>query len=87
MTTLQPIVRALRSAWPNATILVRGDSSLATPEVYQFCESEGLLYAFGYRSNNVLQERTESALHDLQTYYCVENLLLGQWTPQIRLDG
>jgi hypothetical protein len=70
VTTLQPIVQALRAAWPNVTILVRGDSGLATPEVYEFCESEGLLYAFGYSSNNVLKERTESALHDLQTYYC-----------------
>jgi len=69
VTTLQPIVRALRAAWPDVTILVRGDSGMATPEVYEFCEAEGLLYAFGYSSNNVLKERTESALRDLQTYY------------------
>jgi hypothetical protein len=69
VTTLQPIVQALRAAWPNVTILVRGDSGLATPEVYEFCEAEGLLYAFGYSSNNVLKERTEPALRDLETYY------------------
>jgi Transposase DDE domain group 1 len=69
VATLQPIVRALRAAWPDVTILVRGDSGLATPEVYAFCEAEGLLYAFGYSSNNVLKERTEAALRDLETYY------------------
>jgi hypothetical protein len=69
VTTLQPIVQALRAAWPDVTILVRGDSGLATPEVYAFCEAQGLLYAFGYSSNNVLKERTESALRDLETYY------------------
>lgn len=69
VTTLRPIVQALRAAWPDVTILVRGDSGLATPEVYEFCEAEGLLYAFGYSSNNVLKERTEAALRDLQTYY------------------
>jgi hypothetical protein len=69
VTTLQPIVQALRAAWPDVTILVRGDSGLATPEVYEFCEAQGLLYAFGYGSNSVLKERTEVALHDLETYY------------------
>lgn len=69
VTTLQTIVRSLRAAWPNLLILVRGDSGLATPEVYEFCEQEGLLYAFGYSSNDVLKERTAAALHDLETYY------------------
>lgn len=69
VATLQPIVRALRATWPDMTILVRGDSGLATPEVYEFCEAEGLLYAFGYSSNHVLKERTEAALRDLETYY------------------
>ena len=69
VTTLQPIVRALRAAWPNVLILVRGDTGLATPEVYEFCEAEGLLYAFGYSSNDVLKERTAGALQDLETYY------------------
>jgi Transposase DDE domain group 1 len=48
---------------------VRGDSGLAVPELYEFCEAEGLLYAFGYRSNDVLKERTAGALRDLETYY------------------
>lgn len=69
VTTLQTIVQALRTAWPNVTILVRGDSGLAVPEVYEWCEAEGLLYAFGYASNDVLKERTAQALRDLETYY------------------
>jgi hypothetical protein len=67
--TLRPIVQALRAAWPHVTILVRGDSGLAIPEVYEFCEAEGLLYAFGYASNEVLKERTAQPLRDLETYY------------------
>jgi Transposase DDE domain group 1 len=69
VATLQAIVDALRAAWPGVLILVRGDSGLATPEVYEFCETQGLLYAFGYSSNAVLKERTAQALNDLQTYY------------------
>jgi len=69
VATLAPIVEALRAAWPDVTILVRGDTGLAVPEVYDWCEAEGLLYAFGYASNDALKERTAPALADLQTYY------------------
>jgi hypothetical protein len=48
---------------------VRGDTGLATPALYEFCEAEGLLYAFGYSSNDVLKDRTAPALADLETYY------------------
>jgi hypothetical protein len=67
--TLHTIVQALRTAWPHVTILVRGDSGLATPAVYEYCEAQGLLYAFGYASNDVLKARTAPALNDLETYY------------------
>jgi hypothetical protein len=51
---LQGIVTALRRAWPDVLILVRGDSGMAGPGMYEFCEAQGLLYAFGYASNAVL---------------------------------
>jgi Transposase DDE domain group 1 len=69
VSTLRSIVTALRAAWPGVLVLVRGDTGVATPELYEFCEAEGLLYAFGYASNQVLKERTAAALQDLETYY------------------
>jgi Transposase DDE domain group 1 len=69
VSTLRSIVGSLRAAWPDVLILVRGDTGMAVPEVYEFCEAEGLLYVFGYASNEVLKRRTEAALSDLQTYY------------------
>ena len=69
VSTLRSIVRALRAAWPDLLLLVRGDTGMAVPEVYEFCEEEGLLYVFGYASNEVLKRRTEAALSDLETYY------------------
>src|SRR5438876_5019803 len=45
VSTLRTTVAALRAACPHVTILVRGDTGLAMPEVYEFCEAEGLLYA------------------------------------------
>lgn len=69
ISTLATIVQAVRAAWPHVTILVRGDTGLATPANYEYCEAEGLLYAFGYASNTVLKDRTAQALSDLETYY------------------
>jgi Transposase DDE domain group 1 len=50
-------------------ILVRGDTGFAVPELYEFCEQQGLGYAFGYASNDVLKERTDPLLADLEEYY------------------
>jgi Transposase DDE domain group 1 len=69
VAALRGLVTALRRAWPGVLILVRGDSSLAGPALYAFCEAEGLLYAFGYASNAVLQRRTGRALWELELYY------------------
>jgi hypothetical protein len=62
-------VAQLRAAWPEVLILVRGDSGFAVPLGYEFCERQGLLDAFGYSTNVVLQARTQPWLADLQEYY------------------
>jgi hypothetical protein len=69
LETLQIIVAHLRAAWPDVVILVRGDTGLAVPALYEYCEREGLLYALGYGSNAVLKARTDGWLSDLETYY------------------
>lgn len=66
---LKGIVNQLRRVWPHVTILVRGDNGFAVPEMYEYCEAEGLLYALGYASNDVLEARTDPLLADLQEYY------------------
>lgn len=80
VAVLSRIVDRLRQAWPDVLILVRGDCSLAQPELYEYCESQGLLYAFGYASNAVLQRRTEAAFQDLHTYYA----FYGQREPHVQ---
>lgn len=69
VAALQAVVDKLRQAWPNVLILVRADTGFAVPEMYDYCEREGLLYAFGYGSNQVLKERSAPWLADLQLYY------------------
>jgi len=97
--TLKAIVEHLRHAWPGITILVRGDGGFAVPAVYEFCETEGLLYAFGYSTNAVLRERTDAMAADLETYYrfygyrdphvqrfeVFEDYQAGEWTRPRRI--
>jgi hypothetical protein len=66
---LRPIVERLQQAWPGVRITVRADSGLAMPEVYDFCEQDGLSYVLGYGTNAVLERATAAALADVELYY------------------
>lgn len=69
VATLQNLIVQLRQAFADVRILIRGDTGFAVPAMYEFCEQEGLLYVFGYASNEVLKARIESWSKDLQEYY------------------
>lgn len=66
---LESIVRKVRAAWPGVVITVRGDGGLAVPRLYEYCEAQGLRYAFGFSANAVLHRATATALADLELYY------------------
>ena len=66
---LHALVRRLRAAWPGVVIRVRADNGFGVPEVYDFCEQQGLPYAIGYASNAVLQRATACAADDVELYY------------------
>ena len=59
---LQPIIAALRKAWPDVEILIRADAGFATPRLYRFCERESLDYLIGFAASKPLKERTDWAL-------------------------
>ena len=69
VSVLQDLVSRLRQAWPEVEIVIRGDTGFAVPELYDYCEALGLQYAIGYATNDVLKERTEAWLADLQEYH------------------
>jgi Transposase DDE domain group 1 len=66
---LQAIVSKLRQAWPGVVIKVRGDTAMAVPRLYDYCEAHDLRYAFGFARNAVLERATEQALADVELYY------------------
>jgi hypothetical protein len=66
---LRALVTRLRAAWPDVVIRLRADNGFAVPEVYDFCEQQGLVHAIGYASNPVLQRATDRAADDVELYY------------------
>lgn len=67
--TLQEVVRLLRRYFPDLTVFVRGDGAFGGPEMLDFCEREGLLYAFGYSNHRGLKPQTGFILEQLQLYH------------------
>lgn len=53
---LEPVLFSLRRTYPEATILVRGDSGFAVPQLYNLCEEYGVHYLFKLKANATLHK-------------------------------
>ena len=93
---LEQIVTQLRQSWPDVMILIRGDCGFAIPEMYEFCEENGLFYAFGYATNEVLKRRTNRCLQTvklaarmwdekIQRFLAFEDYQAGSWSRPRRI--
>jgi len=67
--TVREVVQALRRQFPGLTIFVRGDGAFGGPEMLEYCDREGLLYALGYSNHEGLKPRTAWFLEQLKLYY------------------
>lgn len=67
--TVQEVVQRLRRHFPGLTIFVRGDGAFGGPEMLDYCDREGLLYAVGYSNHEGLKPRTAWFLEQLKLYY------------------
>ena len=59
---LKRIVGRVREAWPEVHIEVRADAGFAVPELYDYCEKEGIGYTIGLISNPRLEEIAQDLL-------------------------
>ena len=66
---LEPVLFSLRRTYPEATILVRGDSGFAGPQLYDLCEEYGVHYLFKLKAN--------ATLHKFSSYE--EELVLARY--------
>jgi hypothetical protein len=96
---IRRIVERMRAHWPDITIFVRGDSGVAGPEMYDYCERNGLLYAFGFGTNSVLKRRVSgleleenarllwwiTGRHELQSFHVFEDYKAKSWPHARRI--
>lgn len=59
---LARIVAQIRAAWPEVSILARGDSGFAREPLMAWCEEHGVDYVFGLARNKRLERALEPAL-------------------------
>ena len=94
--TLDEIIQQLRQAWPDVAIFIRGDAGFGVPEMYDFCEREGLFYTFGYSTNARLKHHTEELLAEtvcefqtseepLQRFLSIDDYQAGSWSRSRRI--
>jgi Transposase DDE domain group 1 len=63
LSVLKRVVRRLREAWGRGLeIEIRADAGFAIPEIYDYCEREGIGYTIGLISNPRLEEIAEDLL-------------------------
>jgi DDE family transposase len=62
---LKHVIRRIRSHWPKVAILVRGDSHYGRPPVMDWCEDNGIFYAFGLGTNAALAARAAPLNEDV----------------------
>ena len=62
LSVLKRIVGRLRRAWPGVEVEIRADAGFAVPEIYNYCEKEGIGYTIGLISNPRLEEIAQDLL-------------------------
>jgi hypothetical protein len=69
MAIMERIVERLRGSFPRSRLLLRGDSGLALPEVYDGCEALQVLYVISVAKNPRLLELAEPFLERARAQY------------------
>ncbi len=66
LAILRRLVRRLRARWPHVAIELRADAGFAKPEIYAYCEREGIAYTIGLVPNARLERLAAPLLADAQ---------------------
>lgn len=62
LAILKRLVGRLREAWPGVKVEIRADAGFAVPEIYEYCEREGIAYTIGLVSNPRLEALAQDLL-------------------------
>ncbi|MCH8237780.1 MAG: IS1380 family transposase, partial [Proteobacteria bacterium] len=88
---LEPVVKRYRER--NLRRYFRGDAAFASPDIYEFLEAEGFLYAIRLKANTVLQECIAHLLtrpvgrppDHVRRYYANFSYQAGSWNKKRRV--
>jgi len=88
---LEPVVERYRER--NLRCYFRGDAAFASPDIYEFLEDAGFLYAIRLKANKVLQERIAHLLirpvgrppNHVRRYYANFSYKAGSWDTKRRV--
>jgi hypothetical protein len=69
VSILKRIVSRLREAWPEVEIELRADAGFAVPEIYDYCEAEGIDYTIALITNARLEELAAPLLEEAKERY------------------
>ena len=69
VSILKRIIPKLKEAFPKTEIIIRGDAGFAIPDIYEYCEEEGLKYVIGLIRNDVLERMIEALLNKAHEQY------------------
>ena len=62
LAILKRIVNKAREAWPHVKVEIQADAGFAVPEIYEYCEAEGIDYTIGLITNPRLKALAEPLL-------------------------
>jgi hypothetical protein len=66
LAILTRLVRRLRERWPRVVIELRADAGFAKPEIYAYCEREGIVYTIGLAPNARVERLAAPLLAEAQ---------------------
>ncbi len=66
---LEPLIIWLKEHFPDASILIRGDSGFATPEMYELAEEYDADYLIRLKQNATLSKLTDDLREDFHSLY------------------
>jgi Transposase DDE domain group 1 len=71
VSILKRVVGAIRRAWPEVLIWLRGDGHFSTPEVHEWCERQEpvIFYILGQRGHAVLKRQASELLEQARSLY------------------
>ena len=84
---LRLLVRRLRQAWPEVTIIFRGDSAFARKRILHWCEHNNVAYIVGISGNAVLKKQAQALEENAKKQFEASNekqRLFGEYTYQAK---